>query len=165
MSFNINSINSINLKTNNTYNILPMKQNQFPTKNNKNFSFQNLLENSAGNNEILNKFIHSNDFEFSFGENLDTKRANILEQNNALGTKTANNQREEYFDLSFSNGNMQNQEIPKRKKSLELDFKIKYKTEKCKFWEINQTCKFGDSVKILFFFYFFISLILSIFYF
>ncbi len=31
-------------------------------------------------------------------------------------------------------------------KKSEIDFKVKYKTEKCKFWEINKTCKFGEGV-------------------
>ena len=26
------------------------------------------------------------------------------------------------------------------------DYKTKYKTEVCRFWEINQTCKFGENV-------------------
>jgi len=25
------------------------------------------------------------------------------------------------------------------------DFKVKYKTEKCKFWEINHSCRYGDN--------------------
>ena len=32
-----------------------------------------------------------------------------------------------------------------RKSSGELSFKAKYKTEICKFWELNKTCKFGES--------------------
>lgn len=27
------------------------------------------------------------------------------------------------------------------------NYKKKYKTEKCKFWEISETCKFGDNVR------------------
>lgn len=36
----------------------------------------------------------------------------------------------------------------KRKSSDIVDFRAKYKTEKCKFWEINQQCKFADNVYI-----------------
>jgi hypothetical protein len=32
------------------------------------------------------------------------------------------------------------------KKSSENDFKVKYKTEICRFWEFNQNCKFGEKV-------------------
>ena len=34
------------------------------------------------------------------------------------------------------------------KKLSDHDFRKKYKTEICKFWSINQTCKFGDKVNI-----------------
>jgi hypothetical protein len=34
-------------------------------------------------------------------------------------------------------------------KTSEKDFRIKYKTEICKFWELNNKCKFGDKVGIL----------------
>jgi hypothetical protein len=33
-----------------------------------------------------------------------------------------------------------------KKKSGESDFRVKYKTEKCKFWELNKVCKYGDNV-------------------
>lgn len=36
------------------------------------------------------------------------------------------------------------------KKNSEIDFRVKYKTEKCKFWEINQTCKFGEGVSYIY---------------
>jgi hypothetical protein len=39
-------------------------------------------------------------------------------------------------------------QTPNAKKS--NDFKVKYKTEICKFWDINKTCKFGDNVRIYF---------------
>ncbi len=29
------------------------------------------------------------------------------------------------------------------------DFKLKYKTEKCKFWELDKECKYGDNVRII----------------
>ena len=36
----------------------------------------------------------------------------------------------------------------KKKKSEYKDFRTKYKTEKCKFWEVTGECKFGENVKI-----------------
>jgi len=33
-------------------------------------------------------------------------------------------------------------------KPSEVDFKVKYKTETCKFWDLNGVCKFGDNVSI-----------------
>lgn len=32
------------------------------------------------------------------------------------------------------------------KKYSDFDYRGKYKTEKCKFWEIHMACKFGDNV-------------------
>lgn len=33
-----------------------------------------------------------------------------------------------------------------KKKSIDGDFRVKYKTEICKFWELNKMCKYGDNV-------------------
>lgn len=33
------------------------------------------------------------------------------------------------------------------KKCSDYDYRTKYKTEKCKYWEINKFCKFADNVK------------------
>ena len=105
--------------------------------------------------------------------NLKANLNKNINNNNIIKT---NNPPNEYYDLSYLRNknphspnlnenkiphcncnsnchiipNNQNSEISKAKKSIELDFKIKYKTEKCKFWEINQTCKFGDNVKFIF---------------
>ena len=38
----------------------------------------------------------------------------------------------------------------KKKSSADNDYRIKYKTEKCKFWELNKECKFGDNVNNFF---------------
>ena len=68
---------------------------------------------------------------------------------------------EEYMGLSY----LANKETPlspeaepqpqaKKRKSGEKDFRTKYKTEKCKFWELNGECKFGDNVKLILFIYF-----------
>ena len=50
---------------------------------------------------------------------------------------------------NINNQNSKNQIKPKVLfKSKADDFKIKYKTELCKYFEINGFCKFGDSVRI-----------------
>ena len=74
-------------------------------------------------------------------------------------------QNDEFWDLSlyFSDNNKNWQKksleetttdecedsINTKKKSFENDFRKKFKTEKCKFWEINQMCKFGDKVYLI----------------
>lgn len=67
---------------------------------------------------------------------------------------------DEYFGISYLNNNSNNNNISNQnfsgdltknpKKISDLDFRVKYKTEKCKFWEINKSCKFGDGVNIKF---------------
>jgi hypothetical protein len=39
-----------------------------------------------------------------------------------------------------------NGDNPPKKKSFEKDFRVKYKTEKCKFFELNRECKYKDNV-------------------
>ncbi len=148
---NINNINNNKDKDKNSLNL--------NLNLNLNFKNFNLVDNSFNpkNKEVYSKFAHSNEFEFSFAENFQKKNlirqlnlnviGNIYDKNN-----NNNNTQNEYNDLSYlrnkNSPNLnQNPEISKVKKSIELDFKIKYKTEKCKFWEINQTCKFRDNVK------------------
>lgn len=33
-----------------------------------------------------------------------------------------------------------------KKKSVEVDYRMKYKTEICKFWELNKDCRYGNNV-------------------
>ncbi len=33
-----------------------------------------------------------------------------------------------------------------KKKSIDADFRAKYKTEICKFWGVNKDCRYGDNV-------------------
>lgn len=80
--------------------------------------------------------------------------------NMGTGNKSNNN------NISATNGNIVNSNnnnnnlshqpigelFKPLKKNSEMDFRVKYKTEKCKFWEINQTCKFGEGVSKFFYF-------------
>ncbi len=60
------------------------------------------------------------------------------------------------MDLSYNcnrpTPNVKNKEPVKkneteRKYSIENDFRTKFKTEKCKFFELNKECKFRESVR------------------
>ena len=165
MSYNLN----MNMNSNITFNTLATNTNQISVNKNQKFYFQNLIE-GPGNKEILTKVVQSNDIggkiDNSFAETLqqiryiDNNRPSIIENSNFIRPQNKNNLPEEYSGLSYlsqsnsnsisnPNGNYQNSEQTKGKKSLELDFRVKYKTEKCKFWEINQTCKFGDNVRFI----------------
>ncbi len=58
---------------------------------------------------------------------------------------------DEYSGLSYLN--MPNCETALANKGVkkysDYDYRAKYKTEKCKYWEINMSCKFGDNVNSL----------------
>jgi hypothetical protein len=52
---------------------------------------------------------------------------------------------------SMSSINTKDSIYSKTPKALQksTDFKVKYKTEICKYWAINQSCKFGDNVSLV----------------
>ena len=96
-------------------------------------------------NEINNKFnIH---FQKLKGNDLDLNIKN-LEKDSFFSEKYS----EDFTyknNHDFNHNKFDNQEKPKDKiqgqfKSTAADFKIKYKTELCKYYEINGYCKFGD---------------------
>ena len=49
------------------------------------------------------------------------------------------------LDEDMNNCSMISTSNCSRKSSGEISFKAKYKTEICKFWELNKTCRFGDT--------------------
>ncbi len=61
------------------------------------------------------------------------------------------NNNDEYTGLSYktsSNTPIRVKEMKdfEKKKYSDNDFRAKYKTEICKFWEVHRTCKYADSV-------------------
>lgn len=59
---------------------------------------------------------------------------------------------DEYQGLSYKKGEQifsyQNlNETKTSRRKTDGDFREKYKTEKCKFWDLNKDCKYGDNVK------------------
>ena len=96
-------------------------------------------------NEINNKFnIH---FQKLKGNDLDLNIKN-LEKDSFFSEKYS----EDFTyknNHDFNHNKFDNQEKPKDKiqgqfKSTAVDFKIKYKTELCKYYEINGYCKYGE---------------------
>ena len=81
-----------------------------------------------------------------------------IEELEKIVIKTINNKNiteidnlsDEYSGLSYLNAPNCDTSINVKnvKKFSDYDYRSKYKTEKCKYWEINSTCKYGDSVKI-----------------
>lgn len=78
----------------------------------------------------------------------------LINQNSVLSTQIHD---DEYQGLSYKSAKAttikssieEKPETPGKKKSIEKDFRVKYKTEKCKFYETNKECKFGENVKSL----------------
>jgi hypothetical protein len=89
------------------------------------------------------------------GVNLyETKISTENSKNKKFSTPSSNRKNSDYCDSndetkSVSSINTKDtifcQTPTKAKKS--NDFKVKYKTEICKFWDMNKYCKFGDNVK------------------
>ena len=66
---------------------------------------------------------------------------------NNLNNNCSNNNNNNCNNLTSNFQVAEQQQLAKQpKKNSEVDFRVKYKTEKCKFWEINKTCKFGEGV-------------------
>ena len=83
-------------------------------------------------NKNFNKFSDKNNRKFS-GDSANESTSN--EDNNEI--------------TKFPNNKINNKTKEKTTfKSKADDFKIKYKTELCKYYEINGCCKFGDNVRI-----------------
>jgi hypothetical protein len=99
---------------------------------NKNTPLSLIFENKNLSN--INPFLITNI------NNIQNQNNNRNQKQNNLNNLNNNNNNTENLDLNL------NSKV--KKNTIESDFKIKYKTEKCKFWEINQNCKFGENVKI-----------------
>lgn len=51
------------------------------------------------------------------------------------------------FSEDATTDDYEEEKILHKKRNNDNDFRKKYKTEICKFWSINQVCKFGEKVK------------------
>ncbi len=111
---------------------------------------EQIAKNAEDIENVKNPFIKPfiNKLENEFHENKFENHNNKFDM-----TYTNSNNK---FDYSESNedledqSNIQNKKKKKKKnsepfKSTAKDFKIKYKTELCKYYEINGYCKYGDS--------------------
>ena len=103
--------------------------------NNSNYSHQNLNLNDK--KDPKSKFIRNKSQKISNSKN-NKKNKNF-------------NFEEEYYNLSYKNRpkikepNFKNIKISNLTKIKNEDFKIKFKTEICHFYEINGYCKFGEN--------------------
>ena len=109
--------------------------------------FINKFENETFENEMGN---HNNKFNIIFfnpNNEIDNKEPNEDLKDLSNIEIPINNLEEKHF-LEMENKNNKKTAKKKKKgpfKSTAEDFKIKYKTELCKYYEINGYCKYGDS--------------------
>ena len=100
---------------------------------------------------------HINKFDFEYSEINDYYDDYYSREDSKDSTNEINNS-EEYLENEYNNlhivkhknkFNMTKKQKKKKKqgpfKSTAADFKVKYKTELCKYYEINGYCKYGDS--------------------
>lgn len=119
-------------------------------KNNQDWIIQDKKHISTGINELkLNantKMFLSREHDINSEKLLEMTSKKIEEV--CIGSKTCS------INLMYlrteieedkSNSSMISTSNCSRKSSGEISFKAKYKTEICKFWELNKTCRFGDT--------------------
>ncbi len=86
---------------------------------------------------------HADDYD-SLGVNSPPKRK--LKENSSR--KRSEEDNVEGMSGGSLNNSLHENQTNKPKKS--EDFKTKFKTEICKFWQLNKICKFGDNVIIIY---------------
>ena len=128
---------------------LIINQNSSPSQNINN------LYNSYTEKKIENHMRHLNKFDLEYSEISDKYNDNDSQEESKDSTNELN-QSEEYLENENKHKNKNDTKNkfnkPKKQKkkngkfkSTAADFKVKYKTELCKYYEINGYCKYGDS--------------------
>ena len=117
---------------------------------NKNIKYNLINEN----NIIENNIKHINKFDLDYTDINDYYNEYESREDSKDSTNEINTS-EEYLETNNKSKKNQKNKInkPKKKKkknkgkfkSTAADFKVKYKTELCKYYEINGYCKYGDS--------------------
>ena len=118
----------------------------FDSPETKNITIQyNLLHENKKENHIK----HINKFDLDYGDVNDY----YIENESKEDSKDSMNEiniSEEYLEMNSNTNKFNSSKKQKKKKqgkfkSTAADFKVKYKTELCKYYEINGHCKYGDS--------------------
>ena len=118
----------------------------FDSPETKNITIQyNLLHENKKENHIK----HINKFDLDYGDVNDY----YIENESKEDSKDSMNEiniSEEYLEMNSNTNKFNSSKKQKKKKqgkfkSTATDFKVKYKTELCKYYEINGYCKYGDS--------------------
>ena len=130
--------------------------NSSPNKNNNINIKYNLIPE---NNKIENNIKFTNKFDLEYNDINGYYNDYVLKEDSKDSANEINTP-EEYLETNNNNANNNSKNKNKNKinkpkkqkkrnkgkfKSTAADFKVKYKTELCKYYEINGYCKYGDS--------------------
>ncbi len=74
-----------------------------------------------------------------------SRKATIKTDNRKISTTESDMDSTDFSEMNSFGGNVLVNNLKKKSD----DFKNKFKTEMCKFWELDAACKFGDNVKLL----------------
>ena len=116
------------------------------SKNEKNNFLNNFLNNE--NSNIIAPLFHIESINnYTIKANAPININNII-----INNEIKNNPISEYSDLAYNNKNDKNNNnfnfsklLIRKKTGDTIDFKTKWKTEKCNYWEIYGECKFGEN--------------------
>lgn len=124
MNLNNNSGNVTNLSSNISQNMNSNSNNESRMDSN---NYQNIKQNTGKNN-----FLYS-----------DSCKSSVHSKNTISANSFEKIEKNKYNNRQTSENNSE-------RKIQTGDFKLKYKTEKCKFWDLYKNCKFGENVSIYF---------------
>lgn len=129
-----------------------MNLNNNLVSNSSNYS-NNINSNNSNQNSNLNNISQYNVINNNGNKNL--KYQNIYSDSckssvNSKNTISGNSYEKNEGKTKYLN-NKQGFESQSERKIQTGDFKLKYKTEKCKYWDLYKSCKFGDNVRFYFY--------------
>jgi hypothetical protein len=129
--------------------------NQILNQNSSQIQNNNKLYNSFQDNKLENPIRHMNKFDLDYSEINDNYNDNDSQEDSKDSTnelipseKCAEKDKKKKNKKENKKNNKKQKKQKKKKgkfKSTAADFKVKYKTELCKYFEINGYCKYGES--------------------
>jgi hypothetical protein len=129
--------------------------NQILNQNSSQIQNNNKLYNSFQDNKLENPIRYMNKFDLDYSEINDNYNDNDSQEDSKDSTnelipseECAENDNKNKNKKENKKNNKKQKKQKKKKgkfKSTAADFKVKYKTELCKYFEINGYCKYGES--------------------
>jgi len=131
-----------------------------PTANNSFYTISSLDQNELAFNDEYQDISYKNNkniirnnrkisYSYKFSENKIDEDIEASDENFSIHSN--NNS---YFECNNANNLISINNINIYQNNKTNEFKNKYKTEICKFWQLNSSCKFGEKVILLKYFFF-----------